>query len=359
MGKAVKDRACSDSQCAMFGKIGKIGKGNIVLHGFLKLKRGRRRRYRCKACGGSFVSSVGTPYHRLKCTKAQFDNVAVLSVEGLFKSAIARIMRLPWNTVARWLERAAQAAERFSSRLIAGYMLRELQADEIRTFIDRKKRVRWVLTVIEVWSRMWVSVVLGRRSYRNVRRLLADAVHRGQYSRIPLITTDGYRYYRIVLGRLLDRGCIHGQVVKTYRKGRVSKVERGLSIGSEWQLQDALERSEDSDRLNTSFVERLNLTIRQGSAYLQRRSPAHARSQEPLADQLELLRCYYNFVRPHMALRFGREARTPAMQAGLVAKRLTFRDVFTAVAAFFSLLALLIWVRWPRQDLIWPCATAS
>ncbi len=30
--------------------------------------------------------------------------------------------------------------------------------------------------------------------------------------------------------------------------------------------------SEDSTKLNTAFIERLNLTIRQGSAYLHRRS---------------------------------------------------------------------------------------
>ena len=74
---------------------------------------------------------------------------------------------------------------------------------------------------------------------------------------------------------------------------------------------------EDSSTLNTSFIERLNLTIRQGSAYLRRRSPCHARAKETLEDHLELLRCYYNFVRPHRALKFGRETRTPAMQAGL------------------------------------------
>ena len=241
MGKAVTDCACPNAQCAMFGK---IGKGNIVLHGFLKLKRGRRRRYRCEACGRTFVSSVGTPYHRLKCTRAQFDRVAALSVEGMSKSGIARVMHLSWNTVARWLQRAAEAAERFSDRVLRGYMLTELQADEIRTFIDSKKRVQWVLAAIEVWSRLWVSLVLGRRSYRNVRRLLADAFHRGECGRIPLITTDGNRYYRIVLGRLFGRGCIHGRIVKTFRKGRVSKVERDLSIGSEWQLEEALLYSE-------------------------------------------------------------------------------------------------------------------
>ena len=35
MGKAVTDRPCPNAQCAMFDK---IGKGNIVLHGFLKLQ---------------------------------------------------------------------------------------------------------------------------------------------------------------------------------------------------------------------------------------------------------------------------------------------------------------------------------
>ncbi len=105
-------------------------------------------------------------------------------------------------------------------------------------------------------------------------------------------------------------------------------------------------------------MERLNLTIRQGSAYLQRRSPAHARSQEPLADPLELLRCYYNFVRPHGGLKFGSELRTPAMQAGLVDKQLTFRGVFMAVAGFVSFVVALIEVRWRWKELVTRLALA-
>jgi len=49
---------------------------------------------------------------------------------------------------------------------------------------------------------------------------------------------------------------------------------------------------------------------------------------------------------------------TPAMQAGLVAGRLTFRDVFTAVAAFLSFVAALIRVRWRRQALVLRSAAA-
>ena len=87
--------------------------------------------------------------------------------------------------------------------------------------------------------------------------------------------------------------------------------------------------------LNTSFVERLNLTIRQGSAYLTRRSLSHARWKDRLADHIELLRFHYNFARPHRALKFGREMRTPAMQAGLTTRRLTYREIFCSPTLAF------------------------
>ena len=106
------------------------------------------------------------------------------------------------------------------------------------------------------------------------------------------------------------------------------KVERRKLLGAAWRFEETLGNSEDSSTLNTSFIERLNLTIRQSLAYLARRTLSHARSKEKLEDHLELVRCHYNFVRPHRALRFGRETRTPAMQAGLTTRRLTFREVF-------------------------------
>ncbi len=118
----------------------------------------------------------------------------------------------------------------------------------------------------------------------------------------------------------------------TRRNDRVVRVERRLKIGTANRLKDALWKSEDSETLNTSFVERLNLTIRQGSAYLRRRSPCHARGADQLHGHVELVRCYYNFIRPHRALKFGRETRTPAIQAGLVSAPMNWSDIFTAPA---------------------------
>jgi IS1 family transposase len=148
--------------------------------------------------------------------------------------------------------------------------------------------------------------------------------------RVPLIATDGFQFYKRVVRRILGPACLYGQVIKTRRNDRIIKVERRILIGDTWRFEEMLRDSEDSSKLNTSFVERVNLTIRQGSAYLFRRTIYHARWKEHLEDHLELLRCYYNFVRPHMALKFGREMRTPAIQAGLTARRLTLREIFPA-----------------------------
>jgi hypothetical protein len=147
---------------------------------------------------------------------------------------------------------------------------------------------------------------------------------------IPLIVTDGFGFYEKVIGRVFGSVCLHGQVIKIRRNDRIVKVKRRAVLGDKWRLEQALRDSEDSVKLNTSFVERLNLTIRQGSAYLGRRTICHARWKKQLEDHLELLRCHYNFVRPHRALKFGREVRTPARQAGLTSRALTLRKIFSS-----------------------------
>ena len=70
------------------------------------------------------------------------------------------------------------------------------------------------------------------------------------------------------------------------------------------------------------------------------RAPSLARPRPWRRPQLhgpvDLLRCYDNFIRPHRALKFGRETRTPAMQAGLVNAPMNWSDIFTAPAALYA-----------------------
>ena len=339
--RPVKDRGCSNRDCPLYGR---LAKDNIIHHSFYRTTQGRRRRYRCTRCSRTFSSTTGTPYYRLHKPRALFDEVARMSVDGVGKSAIARIKHIAWNTAARWLALAAAFARRFNHRMLWRVDLRELQADEIRSFLLHKRMEVWIHTIIEVWSRLWLSAVVGRRTARNIRRSLQESLERGRLTQRFLLTTDGLDLYAGVVSKVFGFLCIYAQVIKDFRNNRVYRMDRRLLSGTEAQLHEALFDSEDSSTVNTSFVERLNLTIRQGCSYLSRRSGGHARYSEHLDDQMALLQCHYNFIRPHRSLKLGKERRTPAWQAGLVSRQLTFREVFLHRLAILLLLFVYVHV---------------
>src|SRR5438477_7017528 len=115
-----------------------------------------------------------------------------------------------------------------------------------------------------------------------------------------------------------------------------------MRLGTEDALRDALQGLGFSGRLNTAFIERVNLTIRHGIAALARRTWATAQQTPHLVAHLEWWRAYYHFVRPHQSLpvalvqpreRGGKlvaqryRQRTPARAAGRTNRRWTAQDV--------------------------------
>ena len=191
---------------------GNVESTRIIRYGFYKTTAGKRRRYRCVGCGQTFSSTKGTPYYRLQHRRTTFDTVVTLRVEGVSLSAIARIERLAWNTVARWLERAVSVCRRFNHRRTTGFVAQELQADEIRSFTGAKTRPTWVFAAIEVWSRLWMSTVVGRRSYRNTLALVRDVATRMTFVTGPLIVTDGFEFYGTVIRRVFGPAALYAQV---------------------------------------------------------------------------------------------------------------------------------------------------
>src|SRR5215510_10765077 len=137
------------------------------------------------------LSNTATPYYRLQHRRATFDQVATLSVEGLNKSAIARVERIAWNTVDRWLEKAGDCGRRFNDQKTTGFRVTEVQADEIRTIIKGKQQPIWVFAAIEVWSRLWSSTAVGRRSYQNTLALFRDVSERATLEDIEAFSANG------------------------------------------------------------------------------------------------------------------------------------------------------------------------
>ena len=304
------------------------GNSKVVRHGFSRTKSGKAGRYRGKSCGWTFGSTTGTPCFGLQRRRSAFDEVAELSVEGVSKSAIARVEGLAWIIVHRRLWKAAGCCRQFDDRAITEIETSENQADGVRTSEGSRNPALWIFTVIDVTSRPWPAALVGRRSDGNTRKVFGDLRDRTSRASLAFIVTDGFEYHDRVVREVFGTTCLHGQVLKTRRGDRVVKVERRDVMGSRAEFEEALSESEDLATLNACFVERINLTVRHGSAYLARRVLSHRRWRNRLVDHRELLRCHYDLVRPRRALRSGHEIRTPAMLTGLTRSRLSLRDIF-------------------------------
>ncbi len=179
---------------------------------------------------------------------------------------------------------------------------------------------------------------------------------------LPLFTSDGLNLYFYALtahfGQWLTvgrRGCtvrqwqvepglIYGQVKKSYRRRKLVRVTRVMRLGTEDALTVALQQLGFSGRLNTAFIERVNLTVRHGVAALARRTWATSQQATQLLAHLEWWRAYYHFVRPHQSLRVAlvqpRELggkrlaqryrqRTEALAAERTTRRWTAREVLS------------------------------
>ena len=78
------------------------------------------------------------------------------------------------------------------------------------------------------------------------------------------------RHPQARLARVAATEFVYGQVRKFQRRRRLVKVERVMLCGPRETLIQRLKAAGLSGRLNTAFIERLNLTLRQGVALLAR-----------------------------------------------------------------------------------------
>jgi hypothetical protein len=177
---------------------------------------------------------------------------------------------------------------------------------------------------------------------------------------LPIFTSDGLKLYFYALtahfgrwaetvGKQTDQwqvraGLLYGQLTKHYRRRRLVRVERRALLGSLDPLTAALRACGESGTIQTAFVERLNLTVRQAVTALTRRTWSIAQSPAELVLHLEWWRAYYHVIRPHASLseplaqprqRGGkrlpqrRRQRTPAQAADITDHRWTIAELLS------------------------------
>jgi len=322
---------CPDRSCRYYG---------IPFHQGFMVKNGKSHgqpQALCKACGGSISLRYGTAYLGLEADPAIFETAVRALAEGNSLRATGRIVQVDKDTICDWLDRAGQHCRLVMLYLWRSLHVTECQLDELWSFIHTKEQnlpfakiycetygEAWVwIAFAPVW-RLILAFVIGKRTQESAN-LLLDRVAYVADEHIPFFTSDQLPEYPSALlhtygtwyqpkrkgtrgrhpdpRRVPSPGLLYAQVVKKREKGKVIAVETRVVFGDPAAIVNVLATSSVSETINTSFVERDNLTQRQSNRRLTRRTNGFSKEMTWFEKQLWLSLAYYHLVLPHHSLR--------------------------------------------------------
>lgn len=326
---------------------GQSGQGNIISHG------SKRPRYKCKTCGRTFSARAGTALEGIRKSEEDFIKVTTLLAYGTPTQAIVHAFKLDERTVADWRERAGIHCEAVHKEKIEQGILDliHVQADEI--WVKMKGTVVWVALAIMVSTRLWIAGEVSKKRDSDLIDNLMRQVHRCARSLCAiLICTDGFAAYpksiikafrykvkdtpgpgaskKVVWPRLYI-----GTVIKRTAKRRVTEVSRRMSYGQWRKAKKLIKASKGGKKINTSFIERFNGTIRERFAPFTRKCRYAAAKTTTVHTGIYLIGCVYNFCSPHYELSKSQTkggygfSCTPAMASGLTDHVWSVKELLT------------------------------
>ncbi|MDF0594099.1 hypothetical protein P0O24_10955, partial [Methanotrichaceae archaeon M04Ac] len=127
----------------------------------------------------------------------------------------------------------------------------------------------------------------------------------------------------------------YAKVCKKRKNGRIIEVIQRIVYGNPEEVMRLL-GVDYGGKINTAYIERINLTIRNSLARFVRKSMNCSKILRRHTHALDFFQAWYNFVKPHKSLRLevnqGRKRwmqRTPAMAEGLVDHVWTIKELMT------------------------------
>jgi IS1 family transposase len=363
---------CPNPDCAYRGW---VGWGNLRANGHPN--GGPWRQLLCIACRRYFLESLGTIFHG-KCASVDLIvHVIACLAEGLGIRGTARVFEVDPNTVLQWLVEAAEQLRAFSQHFLHDLWVRQVQLDELFALlsavrdgevraaeaIERLERSpQWVWVAMDPESKLLLAIDAGDRTLAMAQRVIHHVAQVLAPDCAPLFLTDGFKEYMTALlthygqwvqpPRRRATGplpkprwmplpqLLYAQVVKTVRRRRLVAVQHRVVFGTLDAVNQVL--APLGWQINTAFVERINLTLRQHVAAVGRRVSTLCKGEDGLRQQLVLFQGYHNFCLPHASLRLPRAAPeptkgsgsaklwrpcTPAMAAGLTDRVWSLREV--------------------------------
>jgi IS1 family transposase len=344
---------CPNNDCQYYGW---LARGNICSNGHPN--SGEWRQLKCIVCETFFIETQGTIFYRSKASPDKIIFALKIMAEGLGIQSTSRILDVDADTVQDWLNKGSEHMETISHYLIHDLHLSQVQVDELWTFLGerdelapQKRNTRWVWSATDPESKLWLGFLIADRSLESAQVFIHRVYQILAHGCVPLFLSDRYKPYATAIlthfGHWVDISSEYGrrrlprwmplpelayaQVLKRRIKRRIVHVSHRVIYGSREIVKERIMQT-IGNMINTSFVERMNLTLRHHVPALARRTIQVAKTALGLEQQLSLTGGYYNFCLPHNSLHRPLpvpiptkgngspklwEPQTPAMAAGI------------------------------------------
>ena len=343
---------CPQKTCRGYGRVGPDPNHWIVGAGTYTTKAGgRRQMYQCQWCKTLFSETQGTVFFGLKTPQETIYRALKALAEGVGIRATARIFDVEADTVLLWLRRAGEHSQQVSAYLMRNLKVEQAQLDELWTFVHKKEKAlsaweklhteygdTWVWIVFDPLNKLVLAILIGEHEEEQAVGVLSYFKACLVENCLPLLTSDQLPHYLQAILRVFGRwvqpqrkgkrgrhpkprleppeGLQYATVNKKRRKGRVVAVTTKIVYGNEKEIQSRLQAATPGTKINTSFVERMNLTLRHLVSRLRRRGLTFSKKQAYLEWHMHLVIAYYHLVRPHGSLRCQLPEPTPTRGNG-------------------------------------------
>ncbi len=281
------------------------------------------QRFRCVPCAKTYTEEHKAAFRVADYLKDKRGIMAIkLLVEGCSIRSIERLTGIRPDTILALLLIAGERCEKLMDRLIRDVPVRDVQGDEIWSFIGKKeKRVKtdddatlgdsytWV--AIEARTKLVLAFVVGKRTTRDAIEFTRKVRRATRATQRFQLTTDGLQAYIPAVDLNLSDRCDFAQLIKIYASPR-----EGAQRYSPGEVVEAvpvvISGNPNPNRICTSHIERQNLTMRMHMRRMTRLTNAFSKKFENHQAAIALHFGYYNFCKLHQTLRV-----TPAMEAGI------------------------------------------
>lgn len=313
--------------------------------------------FKCQACGKKFTARKHTILYRLKSHSDLVVQILWLLVLGVDASALEEVFGVREITIRTWLCRSGMQGRKLHERFLVELELVHVQLDELWSNVKDQGQEMWLWIASDAKTKLIPVMQVGTRHQSTAFAVVHELKGRLAGGCVPVFSTDGLKHYYYALtahfgkwemaeGKkavwVLLSDFVYSQVIKHQRRRKTVEVERRVLVGEASTYAERLRHAGLSGRINTAFVERVNLTIRQCVSKLTRRTWGPAKYTGELMEHLEWWRAYYHFVRPHESLveelvqpvkKKGKQQprkyrkRTLAMLAGLTDRLWTVKEL--------------------------------